>query len=412
MTVTMPAPMPARRPMLAVQGSFALVAVLIAGVLVAWAPGFWATSVLHIGIAAIAMIWLAAALRSGHAFTSTWLYIPLALAAAWPLLQLALHTTVYPFETAASSLNWLTNFVVFALAAQFFRERTVRDRFLDILLYFGFVLIVLSIVQSFTAPKQVFWIFESRYRVIGPFIYKNQFAAFVELLLPIALFRMLSQKRQAFLFGLISATMFAAVVMSASRVGTILLAFEILFVLIAAWGRRLVTSRVALQLFLQMFVLLGVCIAVVGWEAMGEHFQDQTSGSIRHNLLLSTMQMIRERPWGGWGFGSWKFVYPAYALFDSAQFANAAHCDWAQWAADAGVPFVVMLGGVFVRALTLSWRWLWGAGAFFVLVHSFFDYPTREPVVGALLFALLGAMAAARDESNSRGSSRSRTANP
>jgi O-antigen ligase len=407
-TVPMPASVSARVSRLASPGGMALSAVLIAGVLVAWAPGFWATSVLHIGFSVIAILWLAAALRAGHAFTSTWLYIPLALAALWGPLQIALHTTVYPFETAVSSLHWLTDFIVFSLAAQFFRDRSVRDRFLDTLLYFGFALVVVSILQSFTAPKQVFWIFDSRYRVIGPFIYKNQFAAFVELLLPIALYRMLSRKRQTLLFGFISATMFSAVVMSASRVGTILVAFEILFVLIAAWGRRLVTSRVALLLFLQMFVLLAACTAVVGWEALGEHFQDQTSGSIRRNLLLSTIQMIRDRPWAGWGFGNWKFVYPAYALFDSAQFANAAHCDWAEWIADAGLPFALVMAVVFVRSLTLSWRSLWGAGVFFVLVHSFFDYPTREPVVGAILFALLGAMAAGRDESRVRLSSRTR----
>lgn len=410
MTIPLPAPVSTRRSAMAAPGGAALAAVLIMGVLVAWAPGFWAVSVLHIGIALIAILWLGAVLREGHAFTSTWLYVPLALAALWAPLQMALHTTIYPFATGAASLNWLTDFIVFALAAQFFRERSVRDRFLDTLLYFGFVLIVISILQSFTEPKQVFWMFESRYRVIGPFIYKNQFAAFVELLLPIALYRMLSQKRQTFLFGLISATMFAAVVMSASRVGTILLAFEILFVLIAAWGRRLVTSRVALLLFLQMFVLLAVCTAVVGWEALGEHFRDQTSGSIRHNLLLSTMQMIRERPWFGWGLGNWKFVYPAHALFDSAQFANAAHCDWAEWdLADAGLPFGILMAWIFVRSATLSWRWLWGAGVFFVLVHSFFDYPAREPVVGALLFALLGAMAAARDDSSSKGGARRRS---
>ncbi|MCU1262513.1 MAG: O-antigen polymerase [Bryobacterales bacterium] len=404
MTLAAPAHKETRDFALAPVGAIALTSVLIAAVLVAWAPGFWATSLLHIGVFLIAIVWLASAVRDASRWTSTWLYVPLALAAAWGPLQIALHATVYPFETAASSLNWLTDFIVFVLAAQFLRARSVRDRFLNTLLYFGFAVIVIAIVQSFTSPKWVFWVFESRYQVIGPFVYKNQFAAFVELLLPIALYRMLAQKRRAFLYGFLGATMFAAVVMSASRVGTILLAIEILFVMIASWGRRLVTARVALLLFLQMFVLLAACTAVVGWEALGEHFQDQTSGAIRRNLLLSSIQMIRDRPWVGWGLGNWKAVYPVYALFDNAQFANAAHCDWAQWTAEGGIFFTLLLAAVFIRSLVLSWRWLWGAGVFFVLVHSFFDYPTREPVIGAILFALLGAMSAARNESRTGSS--------
>ncbi len=376
----------------------ALLAVLIAGVLVAWSPAFWAVSVLHIGLFTLCAVWLAVAVFKRESFAVNWLFVPLILTALWGPAQIALRTTVYSFDTVSSSLNWLADFAVFAIAVQLLRTRRLRDTFLDALLYFGFALMVVSIVQSFTSPRQVFWLFESSYRVIGPFVYKNQFAAFAELLLPIALYRMLTRRHRAFVFGFMGATMFAAVVMSASRLGTILLALEILFALVAGWGRRLVTSRVALQLFLQMFVLLALCTAVVGWGALGEHFRDQTSGAIRHNLLLSTLQMIRDRPWFGWGLGNWKVVYPAYALFDNAQFANAAHSDWTQWTSEGGIPFALLLAAVFMKSVFLSWRWLWGAGSLFVLIHSFFDYPAREPVIGAILFALLGAMCAAAAE--------------
>lgn len=36
---------------------------------------------------------------------------------------------------------------------------------------------------------------------------------------------------------------------------------------------------------------------------------------------------------------------------------------------------------------------LWGMGVVLVLIHSLLDYPTREPVIGVILFSLLGAMA-------------------
>ncbi len=379
-------------------GAAALTAVLIAGILVAWAPGFWATSVLHIGLSAIAAAYLLVGLREPNRWTGSWLCLPLAVAALMGPLQMATHVTVYPYDTGLATLNWLSDFLAFVLAARFLRPRAVRERFLDVILYFGFVLVVVAIIQSFTAPRQVFWMFDSPFQVIGPFVYKNQFAAFVELLLPIALYRMLTRKGGALLFGFMSATMFAAVVMSASRVGVVLLAVEILLVLIAAWGRRMVTNRVALLLFGQMFVLLGICTAVVGWEALGEHFQDHVSGTIRQYLLNSSLQMMRDRPLLGWGLGTWRIVYPAYALFDNGLFANAAHSDWAQWTAEGGGVFALCMAAVFVRSAVLSWRWLWGCGVFFVFVHSFFDYPSREPVIGVFLFVMLGGMAAAHGD--------------
>lgn len=379
-------------------GGVALALVLIAALLVAWSQAFWPVSVLHVGLFALGVAAAAAAAIHPQRLPSTWIYLPLALAAAWGILQIAADSTVYRFDTLNSSLNWLANLVAFVLAAWFLGARPLRDRFLSILLYAGFAIVVIGILQSYTAPGEAFWMFESREKTIGPFVYKNQFAAFIELLLPIALYRMLVEERRAWAYAFLSATMFAAVVMSASRVGAVLVVAEVVFVMIAGSRRRLVSPKTAGLLLAQMLVLAGICVTVLGWDALERQFQNQTSGAVRAKFLESTIQMIRDRPVLGWGLGNWKLVYPQYALYDNSLFANAAHNDWAQWTAEGGVLFALLLLFVAARSAALAWRWMWGAGVMFVFLHSFIDYPTREPVIGAILFAILGAMVAAAEE--------------
>lgn len=277
---------------------------LMIGVLLAWPHGIWAVSALQVGLYSLAVTLALFACISPSRFPGwprSTLYIPLALAAVWAPLQLVLNTTVYRYPTWLAALYWLTDLVAFALAALLLQRARIRSQFLAVILYFGVAIVDLSVLQSYTSPNKVFWLFESNYRVIGPFIYKNQFAAFVELILPIALYRMLSDRKNSIVFAFLSAVMFAAVLASASRTGTALLGAEVLFVLVAGWRKGMVSFKIAGILFGQILVLLLICAAVVGWEEMGKHFSDETSGNIRLKFLTSSLNMVHDHPWIGVG---------------------------------------------------------------------------------------------------------------
>jgi O-antigen ligase len=378
--------------------SLLLAAILMLGILFAWPHGIWAISILQVGLFALGIAVAVLAFVNPSQLPTLpplSVLLPLVVVALWAPLQLLLGTTVYAFPTWLATLYWLTDLVAFILAVLLLQRSRPRVQFLSILMYFGAAVVVVSILQSFTSPYHVFWMFESNYRVIGPFIYKNQFAAFVELILPIALYRMLTDRKNSLVFAFLSAVMFAAVLASASRMGTALLSLEVLVVLLAGWRKGLVSVRNAGALFAQVLILLVICAAVIGWEEMGIHFQDETSGNLRLKFLQSSLHMIRDYPWIGVGLGNWTTVYPSYALFDNGLFANAAHNDWAQWAAEGGIPFAALLLWIFGAATVSAWRNPWGIGVVSVLIHSFLDYPTREPVIGAILFCLLGAMLSA-----------------
>jgi O-antigen ligase len=104
--------------------------------------------------------------------------------------------------------------------------------------------------------------------------------------------------------------------------------------------------------------------------------------------------MIHERPAMGFGLGTWSTAYPAYAYADDGLFANQAHNDWAQWAAEGGLPFFLFLLSIAVWSVRPAARSLWGVGVVSVFLHCLVDYPIQRPALGGLFFVLLGALAA------------------
>jgi hypothetical protein len=54
---------------------------------------------------------------------------------------------------------------------------------------------LISTLQALTTDAKVFWLFQPNYTggLMGPFVYRNQYAAFVELLLAVALFNAANQ---------------------------------------------------------------------------------------------------------------------------------------------------------------------------------------------------------------------------
>ena len=102
--------------------------------------------------------------------------------------------------------------------------------------------------------------------------------------------------------------------------------------------------------------------------------------------------MIRDRPWTGFGLGTWPIVYPRYASFDPGVFLNQAHNDWLQWAAEGGLPFVLL----FAIFTALLWKRaipsIYGLGTVAFLLHALVDYPMQQrPALAAWFFAIAAA---------------------
>jgi hypothetical protein len=104
----------------------------------------------------------------------------------------------------------------------------------------------------------------------------------------------------------------------------------------------------------------------------------------------------------GVGLGNWPAAYPAYAIFDEGYFANQAHNDWAQWAVEGGLPFVLLILSIAVWSIPNAIRTGWGIGVVVVFLQCLVDYPIQRMGVALIFFTLIAASAYA-DESLPQG---------
>lgn len=367
---------------------------LLAGILVAWSPRYWAVSV---AITSLSLVGIGRALTGIDRVAGLpWQTVPVVAIGGWGFVQMALHTTVLPELTLNSSLVWSMSAVAFVLGALLLRNGGTREFFLELLLWSVTILAVIAMLQYYSAPVRVFGIFPAAVTVVGTFISGNQFAALMEIGAPVALWYMVD--RNPLPGGLCYAMILAATITAGSRAGVALLFAELavfLGTIVFARGRD---TRAIVSILGGLALLVGVAAAIAGTDQIRLRFEDKKVYAVRRELLDSTLQLIAERPGTGWGMGTWRAVYPHTATFDMAVLANEAHNDWAQWASEGGIPFAILMGGLVVWIAGPAARSIWGLGLLSVMVHSYVDYPTREPALAFLWFAMAGGVTAGSQE--------------
>lgn len=369
---------------------------IAAALLTAWVPDRWAVSLFQTAVFATAA---AFAVRRRFRPSPVRLTLPLATlgaAVAWCLIQLVANLTVYRWATWNALLLWTTNLAVFFLASQTVRPR----RLLRATLYFGVGLAILATLQTFTSGGNVFWLFPSGYRefVMGPFVNRTYFAVFVELILPLALAGALLDRRRPLVYALLAGVLYAAVVAAASRGGIVLVSLETGCVLLLAFSRRLIAPKTLAVTIAALAASALIFSAIVGPERLVERLRYKDPFIGRREMNLSSLAMFRDRPLTGFGLGAWPTVYPRYAIYDDGLFANQAHDDWAQWAVEGGVPFLLLMAATALWSVRPALQTLWGIGILTVFVHCAFDYPTQKPALAAFLFFMLGLLAAERQK--------------
>jgi hypothetical protein len=376
-----------------------LAAILFLGILSMWVPARWALSVFQIAIFTLA----AARIIRRKSVKLHPAGVLLGVAVVWGLIQAYAGWTVDRYKTLNEVLNWTTNLTVFALGLELGRDRQRREQFLTALLWFGTALAAVSMLTVFSSPPGiVFWFFHAGTdrQTLGPFVYYNQYAAFIEAVLPLALVRAILDQKRRMLYSVIGALLLASVVAGGSRAGTVLCLAEVVVIPLIALGRGIITRRVAGRVLLASVSTLVVLGAVSGWDVIWKRLQEPNPYAVRKDFLLSSLEMAQERPLTGFGLGTWSEVYPGFARFDDGLFANQAHNDWAQWAVEGGIPFFLLMVAVAGLAIRPAFRSLWGLGLLGVFVHCTIDYPMQQrPVLAAFFFGLLGILNACDDRS-------------
>ncbi len=367
-----------------------------------WIPARWALTAFEVALFGLAAWAIARRLRDGRAIGVHPVAVLLGIAAAWGVVQIVAHRAVYQPKTWEAVLGWMVNACAFSLALDETRSVERRERFLRAVLIFAIVLSVVSAFTVLTSPAGfVFWKFDvnTGHPTLGPFVYRNQWAAFVEAVLPLAIVRALLDRKRSIAYMAMAGIMFASVIAGGSRTGSILCLSEIVVTPVIVYASRLISGRTLFRGLAGGLAAIAVLTAVVGWETIWNRLQEQNPYAVRADLLQSSMEMVRDRPVMGFGLGTWSTAYPAYARYDDGLFVNQAHNDWVQWAAEGGIPFFAIMLAIVAMSVRPAVRSLWGIGMLAVFVHCLIDYPMQQrPALAAFFFALLGAMLGAARE--------------
>ena len=359
----------------------------------------WALQSFQIGIYALVAVYLMAGIRRDKInWARSWTAWLVYLIPLWGVIQISAQTTASTFETREAVLRWGALAGVFFLTQVVGRDQAARHVMLHAFLFFAVAMAVLCLTQLFASEGKVLWLFSSGYPdVYATFPNHNNYAEAIEVALPIAAWWALRRGWHAWGYALAAGVLYASAIGAASRAGAILCTAELLvllgFALFASLRRQAGWSLASTAaVFALLLVLAAVFTFAVGWQQIGQRFQQRDPFEGRREFLVAAIAMAEHRPLMGFGLDTFPEVYPRFAIADLDVYANHAHNDWAEFAADGGVPFMLLVLIPFAAAVPAAIRHPWGLGLIAVMLHACVDYPFPRPAVSAWMFVMLALL--------------------
>lgn len=377
------------------QGYSALLTILALsfGLITLWLPDAWPFAILQIllSFALFALFFPVDNCTLRFSFHPL-LLLPLAVATL-ALLQFLSSQSANLWETRRAAIEWFTFATCAFLAYNHCRDHTARQTAVECFALGSSALCLLGVIQNYSAPGRVWWIFESGFQsqVFGPFIYHTKFANFAQLGLATAFWSASKRTDRTWLYLCAAAVLFAAVVVSASRGGVLVISLEALLLFVCYARRNSAHSSIRLASF--SLLLLTIAIALLGADSILLRLKaNDLALDSRWAINAASLDMAATYFWSGSGLGTWSTVYPEFARFDIGQRINQAHNDWLQWLIEGGIALLLLVLSIWLSAVrTIREEW-WSLGFVFVWLHGFFDYPMQQtPAFAALQFAFWGA---------------------
>ena len=374
----------------------------------------WARAVLEIGAALLFLAWaISAYLTKEHQLVVSPVLLPLAALLLIAFGQLLFHRTASSYSTRMELQLLLAYILLLFLSAQVFR--TIEDwrSFVWFVMGLGFFVSLFGILQHLTFNGKLYWFREMRFGGIpfGPYVNRNHFAGFAELVIPLSLVPLVLGKvrrERWFLVSLFAVVPIGALVLSASRGGLISFFVElgVLFlwmILRRTLGKHLLSGGAVLFLAFLMVSWLGVQQLVERFSSMQS--LEVTVGK-RASMRADTWRIFLDHPWFGTGLGTIQIVFPAYETLYDGKIVNHAHNDYLEALAETGIAgglcCLWFLGILFFDSLR---RLSQPVGAFAstvqlagliaclgFLTHSLVDFNLHIPS-NALLFFLMANLA-------------------
>jgi len=374
----------------------------------------WALAVFETGAGILFFLWaLFALLFKEKEIVFPTILPPLLAFAGVVGLQWFFRRTASPYDTRMQLQLLLADIILVFLASQAFRTlQDWRDFFWFVML-FGFFLAGFGILQHLTFNGKLYWFREMHYGGIpfGPYVNRNHFAGFAELVIPIALVPLILGKvrrERRFVIGLFALLPIGALFMSASRGGIVAFGVELVFLALGialqrAGSKHLLSGGIVLLAALSLVSWLGVKEVLSRFGSLQSlEVKEAKRASMRHG----TWKIFLDHPVLGTGLGTIQLVYPPYETLYDGKIVNHSHNDYLEALAETGILgglccawFIALLVLAALRSLqeqslsfAIAFRLAGLAACCGFLVHSLVDFNLHIPA-NTFLFFLMALLA-------------------
>lgn len=341
------------------------------------------------------------------------LLLPLLAFGALVTLQWCLRWSVVPSATLTALVQLAGGAVFFYLGLACLDSSPARRSVRTWAYVVCGVLAVEALLQYFTAGGFIYWFRDTRYgSPFGPFVNRDDYAGFIELLLPLAIAWVAQRSRRAapaqvFLYALVPCLAVLSVLVSRSRTGAAVVVLEALGMML--WLRR-ERGRSGDRPWLAMAAAAALVTGALalGWQPLLRRFASLHQGPeiLRWQILPACWAIFRHHWATGSGFGTFTWIYPKFQIFDSGLAWPYAHNDYAQALAETGLVGAACILAFLVLHFRRGWTLLRrspqagtaSAAAFIgtlgLLVHGVLDFEFHIPANCYLFFLLVGMVAA------------------
>ena len=350
----------------------------------------WSESILEIGASVLLITWAVLVYRDSE-IAIQWSRLN------WPflgfigigVLQLALHWSANPFFTRIELLRFGAYFIVFFLSAQAFRERDDLVKLAWFLVLLGFSVGLLGIIQLFTSPDTIYWIrLPQGGNIFGPYVNRNHFAGFVELVAPVGLALLVFRGLRRDLFpmaGLLTIVPVGALILSGSRGGIVCFGFEVAVLALLARTRK--GPRGATMIAVAFVGLAS--LALIAWLGAGkaiERFSKTRVGEVtlsrRASMFRGAEHIFLDHPVKGVGLGTIVTVFPGYDTGYDGLVVDHVHNDYIEALGETG-----LLGGL--CGIAFLWLLFRDARRSFVAEQGHFSLALHAGAIAAVCGILL-----------------------
>ncbi len=306
-------------------------------------------------------------------------YLPVMQAAGgftWIPISVNARETVYEIVRLSSFI------LIYASAVQIFANGQRQRKIIEIIIIFVVIIAFMAILQKLTVPDLIYWFREvpDNARNFGPWVSRSQYSGFMLMIFPLLLglylyFRPTVDEEDSLrvriaillsgggnsrhllaVLGVI--ILFLSILLSMSRSGIAIsiISFLLFFILISKIERR--------RFWGLLFIFLGAIFVFFysfGVEEFAERFNDtfDSDGTLsigRFVIWHDCIQIIKDFPVFGSGFGTFIDVYPMYRTVVGSSIFDHVHNDYIELVTDGGILGFVLVAWFILSIIRVVWR--------------------------------------------------------